>query len=229
VDERDRIRTVYARRASLNLDARYERWVPSNLYLVQRREQVLLELLRSHGMLPLGERTVLDVGCGSGDVLVEFMLNGAKPEALFGVDLLEDRVAAAQDRTPFLDIQVADASDLPFADETFDIVLAFTLFSSIQEPLLRAQVALEMQRVLRPGGGIVWYDFWINPVNPDTKALGLKDVRNLFPGARIDARRVTLAPPLARALVTHSRLACDLLAKVPPLRTHWLAWISPSG
>lgn len=229
VDERDRIRAAYSRRAALNLETRYEPWEPANLYLVQKREQAVLDLLRRNGALPLTERSVLDVGCGSGDVLIEFLHNGAKSQALAGVDLLEDRVASALERNPYLNIQVADASSLPFADETFDIALAFTLFSSIKEPLLRAQVANEMQRVLRPGGGIVWYDFWINPVNPDTEALKLKDIRNLFPAARIDARRVTLAPPLVRALISRSLLACELLAKLRPLRTHWLAWISPRG
>lgn len=213
----------------MKLDTRYQRSEPANLYLLQKREQAVLDLLGRNGMLPLSERRVLDVGCGSGDVLIEFLLYGANSEALAGVDLLEDRVEAALDRNPYLDIRVADAADLPFADETFDIALAFTVFSSIKDPLLRAQVAKEMQRVLRPGGGIVWYDFWFNPVNPDTEALGLKDVRKLFPAARIDARLVTLAPPLVRSLIPRSRLACELLAKVPPLRTHWLAWISPRG
>jgi hypothetical protein len=47
----------------------------------------------------------------------------------------------------------------------------------------------------------------------------------LFPKARITARRVTLAPPLARAVCRiHPRLY-PLLNAMPMLRTHMLAWV----
>jgi ubiquinone/menaquinone biosynthesis C-methylase UbiE len=226
MNERHRIRAAFARRAALGLGSRYDRWEPANLYRLHERERALLNLLRRHEMLPLGDRRVLDVGCGSGSTLIDFLLYGAKPRALAGVDLLEDRVAAARELNPHLDLRVGDASNLPFGDESFDIALAFTLFSSIKEWAMRQRVAKEMLRVLVPGGGVVWYDFWINPVNRDVQPLPLKEIRDLFPGCRLDARRVTLAPPLARALAPYSRFACELVAKLPILRTHWLVWIS---
>lgn len=227
VDERERIRAAYVRRASLKLDGRYAPWEPAHLFLVHKREGAVLELLLRNDMLPLGDRTVLDVGCGSGHVLTEFLLFGARLENLTGIDLLEDRIRAGLERNPHLNLRVGDGADLPFGDSTFDIVLGFTLFSSIKDPTMRTQVAREMARVLRPGGGILWYDFWFNPTNPDTEALRLRDIRDLFPGARVDAELITLAPPIVRTLIPRSRLACELLEKVPPLRTHWLAWITP--
>jgi SAM-dependent methyltransferase len=227
VGEHERIRAAYDRRATPKLADRYRPWDPANLFLVQRREAALLELLSKHGKLPVGDRRILDVGCGSGHVLNRFLVYGAKLGNLTGVDLLENRVIAGREVNPHLDIRVADASDLPFDDDTFDVVLAFTLFSSIKSPVMRMRVAEEVQRVLRPGGGLVWYDFWINPLNRDTESLGLRDIRRLFPGARVDARRATLAPPLVRSFIPHSRLFCELLEKVAPLRTHWLAWIVP--
>jgi ubiquinone/menaquinone biosynthesis C-methylase UbiE len=104
-------------------------------------------------------------------------------------------------------------------------VLAFTLFSSITDAEKRKAVAAEIVRVLRPGGGLLWYDFWTNPVNHDVEALGLGEVRRLFGREPVEAQRVTLAPPVARLLARHSRLLCELLAKLPLLRTHWLAFV----
>jgi hypothetical protein len=55
-----------------------------------------------------------------------------------------------------------------------------------------------MLRVLRPGGRILWYDFFRNnPTNPNVRGVGAAEIRALFPGRRIELRRVTLAPPLA--------------------------------
>jgi hypothetical protein len=50
-------------------------------------------------------------------------------------------------------------------------------------------------------------------------------LRRLFPGFAMRIRRVTLAPPLARLVAPRSRLAADLLERLPPLRTHILALI----
>ena len=53
----------------------------------------------------------------------------------------------------------------------------------------------------------------------------LAELRSLFPQARVQARRVTLAPPLARAACRISPRLYPLLNAVPLLRTHALAWI----
>ncbi|MGZ7259737.1 hypothetical protein ACXWO8_09385, partial [Streptococcus pyogenes] len=74
-----------------------------------------------------------------------------------------------------------------------------------------------MWRWLKPGGAVVWYDFTVdNPRNPDVRGVPLSRVRALFPQGRLTARRVTLAPPLARALPA----AYALLNIIPWLRTH---------
>jgi multidrug efflux pump subunit AcrA (membrane-fusion protein) len=79
---------------------------------------------------------------------------------------------------------------------------------------------------LRPGGAVLWYDFTMNnPRNPDVRGVPLSRVRALFPGATIDARRVTLAPPLARPLCRLHPLLYPVVNAVPLLRTHRLAWI----
>jgi hypothetical protein len=81
-------------------------------------------------------------------------------------------------------------------------------------------------RVLRPGGVLVYYDFIWNPGNRDTRGLRLGDLHSLYPRCAVDARRVTLAPPITRVAARLSVRLCALLERVPVLRTHYLATIT---
>ena len=47
----------------------------------------MLDVLRQFGYYPLGNKDILEVGCGSGGVLQEFVSFGTDPERLQGVDL----------------------------------------------------------------------------------------------------------------------------------------------
>jgi SAM-dependent methyltransferase len=225
--EADRVRAAYARREALGLEARYAYWQPANLYIYQTRERAFLSLLREAGMLPLAGREVLDAGCGDGAVLLDCLRYGAEPEDLHGIDLLVDRIERARSRLPGAAIRIADAQSLPYEDQRFDVTLAFTLLSSVVDREARTRVARELLRVTKPGGLIVVYDFWINPLNRHVKALRQRDVRALFAGHPIDFRRTTLAPPLCRLLVRAPGgwLACSLLEVIPFLKTHYLAAI----
>jgi hypothetical protein len=51
-------------------------------------------------------------------------------------------------------------------------------------------------------------------------------VRALFPQGRLQARRLTLAPPLARAIVRLHPGLYTLFNALPFLRTHLLCWIA---
>jgi SAM-dependent methyltransferase len=206
-------------------DPRYTLWDEAALFRYQERERAILRLLDRQGVSPLDEVRLLDVGCGAGGTLRDFLAYGARPENVAGVDVLEARVSRAKRLAPHLDYRVADAAALPFGNDAFDLALAFTLFSSITDPTTRTRIAAEILRVVRPGGGILWYDFWINPTNPNVEALGLREVGRLFGREPVEARRVTLAPPVARLLAPRSWLACQLLATLPLLRTHWLALV----
>jgi len=76
--------------------------------------------------------------------------------------------------------------------------------------------------VLRPGGGLVWYDFRVgNPWNPHVRGMSRRRLRHLFPGWPATLRLVTLLPPLARRLHALTSVLYPVLAAVPPLRTHW--------
>jgi len=226
VREAERIRAAYARREERGLESRYSYWEPGNLYLYQGRERAFISLLAGAGLLPMTDLRVLDVGCGEGQVLRDLLRCGARPENLVGVDLLLSRLASARALSAEMAFSLADAADLPYRDAGFDLLLAFTLLSSIVDPETRRAAASEMLRVLRPGGVLVVYDFWVNPRNSDVRPLTRAEVRRLFSGCTFDWRRVTLAPPLLRLLARRSWLACYLLERVPFLCTHFLVAIT---
>jgi ubiquinone/menaquinone biosynthesis C-methylase UbiE len=220
-----RVRDAYERRAELGLDGRYTYWSPANLLIYQSRERVLLDLFGKERLLPLSGRSVLDVGCGDGNVLLDLVRYGAEQSRLAGVDLLPDRVERAASLLPKGDIRLADAQALPFKDQSFDLVLGFTLLSSIVEDGARRRVAAEMARVAVPGGLIVLYDFWVNPFNRDVRPLRRGEVGHLFPARPIGFRSLTLAPPLVRFFAERPGgwFAATLLEMLPFLRSHFLA------
>jgi 2-polyprenyl-3-methyl-5-hydroxy-6-metoxy-1,4-benzoquinol methylase len=227
LNEVERIRKVYARRAELGLDERNVFWEPAALFTLQDRERAIVHMLRSAGFLPIRNRRILDVGCGGGSLLRGFLQLGAAPSNMVGVDLLESLVEFARKVPPEIDYRVLDASELPFDDSSFDLVTAFTMFSSVLDPTVRETIAREMRRVVKPDGALLVYDFWLNPVNSDTVPIRLRDVRNLFPDCEVVARRVTLAPPITRLLAGRAWTMCCLLNGIPWLRTHWLTRITP--
>jgi SAM-dependent methyltransferase len=222
-----RLAAAYARRAVRS--DRYAWEAPGQLFLLQGIEREVLSALRRAGCVPLESRDVLEVGCGPGYWLRALLQWGAAPERLAGVDLLPDRVAAARRRCPrAVRLECADAARLPFAGAAFDLVLQFTVLSSVLDADARRAIAAEMLRVLRPGGTILWYDFRLgDPRNADVRGIGRRELRALFPDCDVAARRVTLAPPIARRLADRTWLLCLLLAQVPLLCTHELAVVRP--
>jgi SAM-dependent methyltransferase len=228
--EAERIRQEYAaRHADARLLRRYRFTEPAHLLLVQQRERRILALLRRYGFAErLGAARVLDVGCGTGGLLLDLLRYGARPDALAGIDLLPHVVEQARERLPSADLRCGDATALPYADASFDLITQMTVLSTLLEPALRARMAAEMRRVLRPDGLIISYDLrYDNPRNPGVRAVRLAELRTLFPDCAVDARPITLAPPLARRLASRAWWLAALMQELPPLQTHLLAAIRP--
>jgi SAM-dependent methyltransferase len=196
-----RIRAAYERRKKLMLPERYVRTDPGYLFGLHEREVTMASLLRRTGLSSLSNLRILDLGCGRGSTLRLLLEYGANPELLFGIDLMEDRVQSAQVLSPNMHFSCGSAMRLPYADASFDLILQFLLFTSVLSEAVKGQIAKEISRVLLPGGHFLWYDFaFNNPRNPDVRGIRLSEIRRLFPGFTIEARRITVAPPLARAL-----------------------------
>src|SRR5919197_345145 len=118
--EAARIRAAYAKRQGDH--ARYSWFSPGHVFIVQERERRLLALLRRHGFKSLSAKKILEIGCGTGYWLREFVKWGAKPENITGIDLLADRVAEAEWLcAPAVNIQCGSAAALSFPDSTFDL------------------------------------------------------------------------------------------------------------
>lgn len=105
---------------------------------------------------------VLDLACGTGDVVRAFARSACPPTSLIGVDFSQNMLKMAA-RSDFSSNQKsapcwlrADATRLPFADESFDVVTIAFGFRNLQDP--EAGWA-EMFRVLRPGGRCLILEF----------------------------------------------------------------------
>jgi len=221
-----RISAEYERRAREIPDAFYCLSRPGNLLIYQQTVRSCIAALRRGSLFPLQERRIIDIGCGVGTWLLDFIQWGADPANLAGVDLMPARVERARQRVSQADLRIADASNLPWPDESFDLVSQFTVFTSILDPALKRAVAGEMLRVLKPGGAILWFDFRINnPANPQVRGIRAREIRSLFPGCEVDLAPALLAPPLSRRIAGWSRPLVELLHTLPFLRTHYAGLI----
>jgi ubiquinone/menaquinone biosynthesis C-methylase UbiE len=136
----------------------------------------------------------LDVGCGTGLFTVQ-VLNTCLPASVSAIDPAQAQINHAR-RQPWaqtVNLQVADAHALPFADRTFDVIAAALAINFISD---RPRALAEMRRVTRGGGiiaGYVW-DFVeeLSPSGPFRHGLrqfGI-DVPDI-PGTQ-DSRRAAL-------------------------------------
>lgn len=226
-DETREVVARYARREAAGVDGRYSPLRPEVWQTLHERQRVLLGLLRRHGRTNLAALRLAEVGCGSGGNLLELLRLGFAAPHLTGIELLPERFAQARETLPqALALVLGDASVAPVAPASQDLVLQSTVFSSLLDHAFQQRLADAMWSWLVPGGAVVWYDFTFdNPRNPDVRGVPLARVRELFPQGRIDARRVTLAPPLARRVCAWHPSLYTLFNALPLLRTHRLAWI----
>jgi ubiquinone/menaquinone biosynthesis C-methylase UbiE len=225
--EQSRIREVYERYQRAGVAK--SKWSKSNVgnqCIVEERLRLLRRMLVNSGHTDLRDLNILDVGCGGGDLIASLHGFGAESNRLFGVDLIPGRVTDARKANPDVGFVAANAEYLPFPDRYFDLVSVFTVFTSILDPTMAKNVAREVARVLKSDGILIWYDFrFDSPSNRNVRGIGRNEVRSLFPNADYDIRSVTLLPPLARRLGRATKTLYPILSALPPLRSHYLAFI----
>jgi len=224
----DRIRQEYQdRNIRLQNSDRYSPLNIAYLFMLQQRLRANVDLFRRLGLTTLRDLRLLEVGCGHGDVLQELTFYRIPAAQLCGIELRPESLPVAQRRFPGVVLAAADAQQIPFSTASFDVVLQYTMFSSILDDAIKANIAREMVRVVKPGGVIIWYDFWLNPTNAQTKGVSKSEITRLFPGCALHFQRVTLAPPVARKIVPLSWAAGVILEKLRFLNTHYLVTIRP--
>ncbi len=105
---------------------------------------------------------VLDVGCGTGTLAMEVARRVGRTGRVAGVDpgtqqIARARAKAARRHVP-IEFQIGVIEQLPFPDQTFDVVLSTLMMHHLPTPLKRQGLA-EIARVLKPGGRLVIADF----------------------------------------------------------------------
>lgn len=195
----------------------------ANLLVKQELEWKILEIIRSNAF-DVEAAKILEIGCGGGHWLRRFILWGARPQNLVGLDLMADSIQLAERLTaPSAQFRVGNAASLDFPRDTFDIVCQFTVFSSVFDPEMRKRMASEMLRVLKPEGLVIWYDLFVgNPSNPNVRGIKKREIRELFPDTDITISRVTIALPLLRTLGEVAPPLYGLLCAPKLLCTHYL-------
>ena len=184
---------------SARYDRAYERSGADGRAL-RRRLEVALRLLGD------GPGDVLDAGMGGGRLCVELDRRGWN---VAGIDIASGMVEFARARLPHARERLIQASidDLPFADESFDAVVATGVLEFMGADLRRA--VEELARVLRPGG-IAVVSF------PNHRApLLVWRGRVLYPAVRAIKRRVRIGnPPPPDAPILPLAALRDALAAV---------------
>jgi ubiquinone/menaquinone biosynthesis C-methylase UbiE len=105
---------------------------------------------------------VLDVGCGTGQLLLDVARRMSHTGRLAGVDPGAEQIArayakAARSGLP-VEFQIGVIEQLPFSEQTFDVVFSTLMMHHLPAPLKRQGLA-EIARVLKPGGRLVLADF----------------------------------------------------------------------
>jgi ubiquinone/menaquinone biosynthesis C-methylase UbiE len=226
MNEVERIRQVYRERDTRPSHADN----PGRQRMLDDRNEALARLM--HRYFPpvnLDICRVLDVGCGKGDLLGWFREEwGAPAENLVGIDLRPEVLVRARVEHPGIAFIDGNAEQLPFPSRSFELVCAFTVFSSILDTAMKIKVAHEMARVLSPRGAILWYDIrYANPFNKDTRPIGPNEIMRLFPGFRGRLEANTLMPPIATRLGRFTDNLYPLFDSIPILRSHMIGFFRP--
>ena len=99
---------------------------------------------------PPRERKILDAGCGTGGNLA-WLKRYVIDDGVHGIDLVDTALAFCRERD-FKNLAQASATDLPFADESFDMVTSFDVLVQIPGKGADEKAIREMYRVLKTGG-----------------------------------------------------------------------------
>lgn len=132
---------LLADRPRFTVPAHFYKGARPNWHQSRRHRSVLSLLQRVEGQ-------VLDYGCGYGDLTYAM----SQTHAVQGVDVDPERVAFAAEQYAPVPFQLCAPLDLPFADDSFDVVTSIVVIHFVAEPL---SYLLEARRVLRTGGHLL--------------------------------------------------------------------------
>lgn len=145
------------------------------------RERSFRRWITDLAQLKLSDR-VLDVGCGTGSLLLAIHDQYGSSMGLHGVEPASEMVAHAQSKShakgASLEVVQGSADSLPYPDGSFDVVFCTLVLHHLPEPM-RAVAIEEIRRVLCDGGRMVIVD-----VQRPKKITGLLSLISILHGSR---------------------------------------------
>jgi ubiquinone/menaquinone biosynthesis C-methylase UbiE len=93
--------------------------------------------------------SILDVGCGTGSVLA--FVGKQKNIIGYGLDVSANMITVAKEKNPVFKFVTGDSGDLPFEDESMDVVMACMAYHHFPD---QERFRKEALRVLKPGGAL---------------------------------------------------------------------------
>ena len=119
----------------------------------RRRHRVIASLLgRNHS--ELNGAALLDIGCGAGD-LTATVAESVRASQVLGIDFVEGVIEKARAKYPKWEFEVGQLMDVSRESESFDLIIASEVLYYL-EPEVRQQWLVEIRRLLRPGGMLLF-------------------------------------------------------------------------
>ncbi len=124
----------------------YDDWYKTSAgKLIDRIEKdLILELAE-----PLSGEKLLDLGCGTGNYSILFAKMGLEVTAIDKSKYMLEKARMKSNEINFIQ---GDIYNLPFSDESFDLIVSITVFEFLNNPV---KAAREAMRVLRPEGRFI--------------------------------------------------------------------------
>jgi SAM-dependent methyltransferase len=120
--ETERIRAEYARRGR-EIPRDFYSWSrPVNQFFHCQTLRACVAALVREGLFPLTGKKIVDIGCGSGGWLTEFIQWGARCADVGGIDLRPDAIVQARSKLPEASLHAGDARRLPFPSDWADLI-----------------------------------------------------------------------------------------------------------
>ena len=190
-------------------------WKNRNSYYYKELERICSQLIPPR-------KSVIEIGCGTGDIL-----NSVRPERGVGIDLSRNMLEVARRKYPHLEFRQGDAEALDI-DETFDFVILSDLIGFLSDIW---QAFTELKKVCRSDTTIIitQYNYFWEPVLKLGEKLQLKmpqqhqnwlafqDLKNLLHLAGFEVLHEDFRLLLPKKVPVLSTLANEYLVKAPGL------------